>query len=215
MREAIKSVRSRVGRAVRNHFLAGLVVVVPVAATVLILKWVFDAIDGVLAPAVEAAFDRPIAGLGVAAMVLLIYLSGVITTSVLGGRLYRRAESMVSFLPVAKQIYNTMKQVLESVMIPSKGGFKETVLVDFPRPGMKTIAFVTNYFTDGSGRAMVNVYVPTTPNPTSGFLGILPVEEVVSTRMPVDEAIQLIVSGGMVSPASLTDTFGATQHGAS
>ena len=101
---------------------------------------------------------------------------------------------------MVREIYNTFKQILQSVILPHKGGFREAVLVEFPRPGMKTIGFVTNHVRDIKGNKLVNVYIPTTPNPTSGYLEIIPEEDVIRLDMPIDDAIKMVVSGGMVSP---------------
>ena len=107
---------------------------------------------------------------------------------------------------MVREIYGVFKQVLESVMLPHKGGFKEVVLVEFPRPGMKTIGFITNRVKDVSGQNLVNVYIPTTPNPTSGYLEIIPEEDIVRLDMPIDDAIKMVVSGGMVSPEVIDKT---------
>jgi len=185
---------------VRRDFLTGILVLVPLVATLLIFKWLFDAIDGILEPAVEAIFGRPIAGIGFGAIIVLIFLAGIFASNVIGRKVIQRAESLVEELPMVREIYNTFKQVLQSVILPHKGGFKDVALVEFPRPGMKTIGFVTNHIKDAAGNKLVNVYIPTTPNPTSGYLEIIPEEDIVLIDMPIDEAIKMVVSGGMVSP---------------
>jgi len=186
-----------------RDFLAGILVVVPLAATALVIKWLFEAIDGVLEPAVEAIFGRPIAGIGFAVLVLIVFLAGLLVSNVLGKRLIGYGESLLGRVPMVRELYKTFKQVLESVLQPHKGGFKEVVLIEFPRPGMKTIGFVTNRIKDSSGQDLVNIYIPTTPNPTSGYLEILPAADVVALDMAIDDAIRMIVSGGMVSPEVL------------
>jgi len=188
---------------IRRDFLAGILVVVPLAGTALIIKWLFEAIDGVLEPAVEAIFGRPVPGIGFVVLILLVLLAGLIVSNVLGKRLVSYGESLLSEVPMVRELYNTFKQVLESVLLPHKGGFKEVVLIEFPRPGMKTIGFVTNRIKDSSGQDLVTIYIPTTPNPTSGYLEILPAADVVALDMPIDDAIKMIVSGGMISPEVL------------
>ena len=200
MGRILKPLWGGVGRRLRRDFLAGIVVIVPLGATILIIKWLFDVIDGILEPVVKAAFGQPIAGIGFAAIIIVIYLAGLFGTNVLGKRAVKRAESLIADVPMVREIYNTVKQVLEGVMLPHKGGFREVVLVEFPRPGMRTIGFVTNKVKDTSGRDLVNVYIPTTPNPTSGYLEIIPTEDVVRIDMSVEDAIKMIVSGGMLSP---------------
>lgn len=184
----------------RRDFLAGIFVIIPLVVTVLIFKWLFEFIDGILAPAVEAIFGRPIPGIGFGAIIIVIYLAGLIATNVVSTRIIQRAESLLMQVPILGDIYSILRQVTESIMMPNKDGFKEVVLVEFPRPGMRTIGFVTNRVMDSSGHRLVNVYIPTTPNPTSGYLEIIPEDDIVHTDMSVDEAIKMVVSGGMVSP---------------
>jgi len=195
-----KSLWSRVGRRLRRDFLAGILVIVPLAATILILKWLFVSIDGILEPVVEAAFGQPIAGIGFAAIIVVIYLAGLIASNVVGKKVIQRGESLLAEVPMIREIYKTFRQILDSVMLPHKGGFKEVVLVEFPRPGMKTIGFVTNRIKDSSGQDLVNVYIPTAPNPTSGYLEIMPAADAVRIDMTVEDAIKMVVSGGMISP---------------
>ena len=195
-----KSRWSQILGRVRRDFLAGLLVIVPLAATLLILKWLFDAIDGILEPAVEAIFGRPIPGIGFGVIIILIFIAGVIASNVFGRKVIQRGESLLEEVPMVREIYRTFKQILQSVMMPHKGGFREVVLVEFPRPGMRTIGFVTKRVADSSGQKLVNVYIPTTPNPTSGYLEIIPEADVIHLDMPIDDAIMMVVSGGMVSP---------------
>ena len=195
-----KSRVTRIVARIRRDFLTGILVIVPLAATLLIFKWLFDAIDGILEPAVEAIFGRPIAGIGFAAIIVLIFLAGIFASNFVGRKVIQRGESLVEELPMVREIYNTFKQILQSVILPHKGGFRDVVLVEFPRPGMKTIGFVTNRVKDAAGNKLVSIYIPTTPNPTSGYLEIMPEEDVVLIDMPIDDAIKMVVSGGMVSP---------------
>lgn len=201
--------RSRLGRAVgrlRRDFLAGLVAIVPLAATILILKWVFVSIDGIVGPVVRVAFGRPVAGIGFALSLVVIYLVGAMAANVLGRKAIQYGESLMNRVPVARAIYATVKQVMEGFVHPDKGAFKEVVLVEFPRPGMATIGFVTNRMMDSSGQELLNVYIPTTPNPTSGFLEIVPPHNVIATDLTVEEAIKMVVSGGILSPTSIGAT---------
>jgi uncharacterized membrane protein len=206
MDEGCKAKWAKVGRYLRRHFLTGILVVVPLAATILILKWLFEAIDGILEPAVEAIFGHPIPGIGFGVIIILLLLAGIIASNVFGRKVIQRSEDFLKEVPMVREIYGVFKQVLESVMLPHKGGFKEVVLVEFPRPGMKTIGFITNRVKDVAGHNLVNVYIPTTPNPTSGYLEIIPEEDIVRLDMPIDDAIKMVVSGGMVSPEVIDKT---------
>jgi len=186
--------------SLKRNLLAGIIVVVPIAGTIFILHWLFFSIDGLLAPLVEAIFGRNIVGVGFIMMLIVVYLAGIIGANVIGKRIIRRSELFLAAVPMVRSIYNTFKQVLESVILPTKGGFKEVVLVEFPRLGMRTVGFVTNRVKDNAGRDYVNVYIPTTPNPTSGYLEIIPADEVTPTGWSVEDAVKIVVSGGMISP---------------
>lgn len=186
--------------SLKRNLLAGIIVVVPIAGTIFILHWLFFSIDGLLAPLVEAIFGRNIVGVGFIMMLIVVYLAGIIGANVIGKRIIRRSELFLAAVPMVRSVYNTFKQVLESVILPTKGGFKEVVLVEFPRLGMRTVGFVTNRVKDNAGRDYVNVYIPTTPNPTSGYLEIIPADEVTPTGWSVEDAVKIVVSGGMISP---------------
>jgi len=112
----------------------------------------------------------------------------------------RYGESWLERVPLAREIYYVFRQILDSLMMSQKGGFKEVVLVEFPRPGMTTVAFVTNTVRDSKGQELLNIYVPTAPNPTSGFFQMVPPESVIHTKMSVEDATKMVVSAGMVSP---------------
>jgi uncharacterized membrane protein len=192
-----------IAKWLRKHFLAGLLVIVPVAAAILIIKWLFGYIDDLIGPADQLIFGREVPGFGLAIVIVVIFIIGIISANVLGKRLITYGESLLKMIPIAREIYGTSKQVMESLMMTQTGGFKEVALVEFPRAGMTTIGFVTNRLTSSSGEKLVTLYIPTTPNPTSGFLQILPEDQVTHSDMSVEEAVKMVISGGMVSPEEL------------
>jgi len=173
---------------------------IPLVAMVLIMKWLFDIIDGILEPALEPLIGNAYPGVGFVVMVILVYLAGLVAANVLGRRAIRYGESWLERVPLAREIYYVFRQILDSLMMSQKGGFKEVVLVEFPRPGMTTVAFVTNTVRDSKGQELLNIYVPTAPNPTSGFFQMVPPESVIHTKMSVEDATKMVVSAGMVSP---------------
>ncbi len=193
------------GKKLRAHFLAGILTIVPVGITVLILVWIFNAIDGILQPIIRTAFGRTIPGVGFVLTIILIYLAGVIASNVLGKRLIRYGESLLKKVPVFKQFYSGVKQILESFSSPDKTGFMQVVLIEFPRKGMQAIGFVTNEFSNSSGEKLLNIFIPTAPNPTSGFLQIVKEEEIIRTRLSVDEAIRMVVSAGRATTSGIED----------
>ncbi|MBT9161833.1 MAG: hypothetical protein DDT27_00374 [Dehalococcoidia bacterium] len=195
------------GRKLRAQFLTGILVVVPIGATILILAWIFDAIDGILRPVVIYIFERPVPGVGFAVTILLIYLAGVVASNVGGRALIRYGETLLAKLPVVRQLYASIKQILEGFSTTGKTGLMQVVLVEFPRKGMRAIGFITNESSDESGNKLINIFIPTSPNPTSGFLQIVREEEIIRTNIPINEAMKMVISAGRVSPQDISEKF--------
>ena len=191
------------GRKLRGHILAGILVVVPIAVTVLIMIWIFSGIDNVLQPVIKQVWGRTVPGIGFAITVVLIYLIGVIASNVLGKKLVNYGESLLARVPGFRQIYTGIRQILMSFSAPRKAGFMQVVLVEFPRKGMRAIGFVTNQSTDKAGETLLHIFVPTSPNPTSGFLQIVREDEIVRTKISVDDALKMLVSAGRVLPGEV------------
>ena len=196
-----QSRKKRALNSVRRHFVTGLIVLTPLLATILIMKWLFDAIDGILEPVFEPILGRAYPGVGFVAMLVLIYLAGLIAANVIGRRFFRYGESLIERLPLFREVYNVFRQIIDSLTITRKGGFREVVLVEFPRPGMTTVGFVTNVVTDSNGQELTSVFIPTAPNPTSGFFQMIPTENVIRTRISVEDAMKMVISAGIVSPS--------------
>ncbi len=194
-----KSFWAYIGRKVRGHLMAGILVVVPLGVTILILKWLFEWVDDILQPIIRTLLGQPVYGLGFAITLAIIYVVGLIVSYVGGHRLIHFAESFLARVPVVKQMYSGIKQILESFASPRETGFMEVVLVEFPRKGIRTLGFITNEEYDSAGEKLLNVFIPTAPNPTSGFLEIMREEDVLRTDIPVDDALKMIVSAGRVS----------------
>lgn len=201
-----------VGRKLRSHFIAGLFLIIPLGLTVMILAWVFNSIDGLLRPLLHEAFadsipalDSPGVGFGVT--LILIYLAGVIASNVLGRRLIRYGEAVLTRIPIARYLYIGIRQILQSFQRPDTTGFMQVVLVEFPRKGTRTLGFITNETSTDSGRHFLNVFIPTSPNPTSGFLQIIEEDQVIRTKLTVDEALKMIVSAGRMSPHGIGDSL--------
>lgn len=188
-----------VGRTLRSQFIMGFLVVVPIGATVLILVWIFNSIDGILKPIIGSIWDEPPAGIGFGVTIVLIYVMGVVANNIVGKRLISYAETLLAKVPLVRQLYSGIKQIIESFSNPSEAGYLEVVLVEFPRKGMKAIGFITNRASDESGKSLLHVFVPTSPNPTSGFLQIIEEDQVIRTKMSIDEALRVVVSAGKVT----------------
>jgi uncharacterized membrane protein len=200
---------SQVGRKLRAQFGAGILVVVPIIIAIVILVWLFNYIDNIAQPVAQSLLGRTIPGLGFGIMVLLIYLTGLVATSLIGKRLIRYGESLLARVPMFRYIYTGIKQIMEAFATPREAGFLQVVLVEFPRQGMRAIGFVTSESRVESGEKLLNVFIPTSPNPTSGYLEIVREIDVIRTNISVDDALKMVLSGGKVSVQEITDKLGA------
>jgi uncharacterized membrane protein len=201
----------------KKYLVAGLLVWLPLAVTIWLLTWLLGALDGVLAavttlaqkvlPASAAALlgkAAEIPGMGVLVLGVLMLLTGVFVTNVVGAWWVRQWDRLLGKIPIVKSIYNSVKQVSDTLFSSNGNAFREAVLVQYPRAGSWTIAFVTGKpGGEVAGRLpgdFVSVYVPTTPNPTSGFFLMMPRADVIELRMSVDEALKYVISMGVVAP---------------
>jgi uncharacterized membrane protein len=166
---------------------------------VLILAWIFNGIDNILQPPIESLWGRYYPGIGIAALVIIIFLAGILASNVLGKIAIKWGESVLERIPVVGQLYNDIKQILDSFITPGKDRYMDVVLVEFPRKGMHSIGFITNKLPGKDGEYLLSVFIPTSPNPTSGFLEIMPEKEVIRTDISVDNALKMIVSAGKAS----------------
>ncbi len=199
----------RIGRKLRAQFITGILIVVPIVIAVLILVWLFNYIDSIAQPVAKSLLGRTIPGLGLGIMILLIYLAGVIATNVIGRRLIRYGEALLARVPLFRYLYTGIKQILQSFAAPREGGFLQVVLVEFPKQGMRAIGFVTSESRVESGEKLLNVFIPTSPNPTSGYLEIVRESDIIRTNISVDDALKMVLSGGKVSLQEVTDKLGA------
>ena len=199
----------QLGKTLRRQLVTGILVIVPVAAAVLILVRLFYALDDLVQPLATRLVGHTIAGLGVGMTVVLIYLTGVVAASVIGKRLIRYGESLLSRVPVFRYIYTGIKQIMESFAAPREAGFVQVVLVEFPKEGMRAVGFLTSESRAKSGEKLLTVFIPTSPNPTSGYLEIVREEDVIRTSISIDDALKMVLSAGKVSLPEVTDRLGA------
>ena len=197
--------------AVRKWLLAGLLVIVPVAITVAVLRWIIDTLDQTLGILPEAwQPDRLIGvhipGFGVLLTLAILLVVGAVTSNFVGKKLVVWGDQVLGRIPVVRSIYTSVKQVSDTLFAPGGNAFRVAVLVQWPRPDVWTIGFVT-----GSPGGEVNnhllgeylsVYVPTTPNPTGGYFVMLRRSECIELKMSVDAALKYVVSMGVVVPNS-------------
>jgi uncharacterized membrane protein len=218
----------RVGRIsllarLRAYFLAGVIVTAPIGITFL-LVWQFvtflDTQVGALIPSrynPESYLPFSLPGLGLLIMLAFLTLVGFLAAGLAGRTLVHVGERLLSRMPVVRSVYGTLKQIFETVLAQSSRSFREVVLIEYPRRGIGAIGFVTGP-TRGEVQArsqeeLVNVFLPTTPNPTSGFLLFLPRRELVHLDMTIEEGIKLVISGGIVAPKNPLEAMAEAARG--
>lgn len=179
---------------------AGFLVILPLFITIWILKFIFDLVD----PVIQAILIRYLPGphypgMGVAIMLVLLYVAGWFTTHGLGQRMINGVHWLLERIPGVRTIYSPLRSAMQSLSNAEEQTYRGVVLVEFPRQGSKSIGLVTSYLGETDGEEMVAVYVPTTPVPSSGFLIVVPYAEVIFTEITVDDAMKIIISGGLLA----------------
>ena len=194
----------------RTYFLTGIVVSAPVGITIWLI-WLFVAfVDDTVVPLIPDAYNPSdvigvsVPGIGVIVVLLVVTIIGFLVTNFFGRFMIKLGENMVSRVPVVRTIYGVLKQIFDAVLAQSEGAFREVILIEYPRKGIWVLGFVTSNTLGEIRRVMademVNVFLPTTPNPTSGFLLFVPRKDCITLNMTVEEGVKLVISGGIVSP---------------
>jgi len=198
----------------KRYFLTGLLVITPIWGTVLVLKTLFVTVDGILGNVVARVLtpDSYVPGLGILTLFLLILATGLLATNFIGGQVVNIWEGLLHRVPVVRGIYSTLKSMMDILSFTEREKYNRVVLIQFPKDGNYCFAFVTG-MTHGevqtvSASPLLNVYVPTSPNPTSVYFLLVPESDVVPLDMSVDEAMKLIVSGGLYQPAQAVTLAG-------
>lgn len=193
---------------IRKYFITGLLIWVPLAITLWVLNFIITTMDKSLQllpePWLKALLSLHVPGFGVILTLAIVLITGLLTRNFIGQRLVIFWERLLGRIPIVRSVYSSVKQVSDTVLSDSGQAFRKALLIEYPRKGVWTIAFQTG---TPSGEVkkhipadMVAVYIPTTPNPTSGFFLMLPVSDVVELEMSVDEALKYVVSMGVVAP---------------
>jgi uncharacterized membrane protein len=198
-------------KRIRQYFLTGLVVLLPAVATVYVFWLLFHKIDGILGPSIHKYTGHHLYGVGFVAVILIVFLLGVLASNYIGRRLFRAGDIAFMHLPMVNRLYDAAKQISEVVFSQKATVFRRVVLVEFPQAGSYSIAFVTaeaDNSLDVAGGAeagpYLHVFVPTPPNPTAGFLLIVPENRTIPLDMPMDDALKFVLSGGALVPPTHT-----------
>lgn len=191
-------------RRLKKYFVTGLIVLLPIGATIYILTWLFKLADSFTASLVTLFLRRSIPGLGLLLTVSIILLVGFLATNILGRSIINFSHQILSRIPVVNSIYITVKQIVDAFLHKDKQAFQRVVMIEYPRKGIYGLGFVTGV-AEGevqlkTEQRVLNIFVPTTPNPTSGFLLLVPESDVIPLEMTVEEGIKMIISGGVITP---------------
>lgn len=201
----------RFKKNVRNKLLAGFFVVLPIFVTFTIIKFMFSFFGERLLPIIkrhvkhefiipESIIDPVLIFIGIIITFIALYFIGLFASNFFGKKMIAFYERIIHNMPLVKTIYSSSKQVISSFHSSGNKSFKRVVFVDFPRTGMKMLGFVTGSAKNQDGNDLVSVFVPTTPNPTTGFLVYVSKKEIFDTNMSVEVAIKLLLSGGILVP---------------
>ncbi len=216
----IRNHKARLFAKIRRHFIAGILTIIPIAITFVIVKFLLDLIIKIGEPAVQGVVSliRPYSPqlanwllhpwfatiVAIVVVIVSINLLGFIATRVIGKQILSWFDAIIDQIPFVKNIYGSSKKLV-TALEQKPDGVQRVVLIDFPHKEMKVVGLVTRTFSDEhTGQKLAAVYIPTTPNPTSGYLEIVPMDKVISTSWSVDEAMTFIVSGGAVAPEHIT-----------
>lgn len=202
-------------KLIRRYLLGGLVVWIPILVTFLILRFIVDLLDRTMSLLPSAyqpqhLIGMDIPGLGVVVSLVLLVLTGVVATNFLGQKFVTSSEYLLDKIPLVRSIYNSTKQVIQAIFATNSQAFRKVLLVEYPRKGLWSIAFQTGTPESMSAATncpnMISIFIPTTPNPTSGFLMMIKKSEVIELSMSIDEALKFIISLGVMNPATNGDT---------
>ena len=205
-----KPIKISLAGRLRTYFLAGVLITAPISIT-FYLAWLFvNFVDSKVTPLIPVKYNPETylpfgtPGLGLVVVFIVLTLTGALTAGFVGRLYLRTTERLLNRMPVIRGFYSAIKQILETVLAQQSNAFREAVLVEYPRRGIWAIAFITGR-TKGEVQNLmeeecINIFLPTTPNPTSGFLLFVPKKELTPLSMSVEEALKMVISGGIVTP---------------
>ncbi len=189
---------NKIFQGIRRTFLAGLIAAAPIALTVYVIGLIFRVLDKPTSVFLRR-YEIEIPGLGIIISIILIFFLGIIITNVIGRRLFSWGEKFLASLPIVNPIYNTIKQITNAFSGSASRAFRKVVYIEYPRQGLWTIAFVTSESSSDDGRHFYHLFVPTTPNPTSGFYLVIPMEDAIDSHLNVEDGLKTVISGGALA----------------
>ncbi|MCF7803727.1 MAG: DUF502 domain-containing protein [Candidatus Marinimicrobia bacterium] len=195
---------NRVWASIRNKLLTGLLVLGPLGLTALVLRWIFNFFDGFLGPYLRHYVEWYVPGMGIILTVAAVYLIGLLASNFIGKKSLQVLERVLARIPLVKNVYSTAKSIFQAFSLQGKSSFKKVVLIQYPRKGLWTLAFVTGTTTGDDGEEYHSMFVPSTPNPTTGYVIFIKKSEAIDTRFTVEQGLKLLISGGMILPEEMS-----------
>lgn len=184
----------------RGTLVGGLLIMFPIIITYVVLKWLFDSVDGFLQPVIQDSLGRQVPGLGLMALVLVLYVAGLTEKNYLSRHILGLGKAMLLRIPIISAVYSPASQLIRALSGIGDTGFRQVVMLEYPRKGAWTIGFLTANTTDSNGSPLSIIYIPTAPTPNSGWIAILPEQDIRYTDLSVATAMHLVLSGGIIAP---------------
>jgi uncharacterized membrane protein len=189
-------------KTLRKTFFTGLFILIPIIITLSLIVWFFNRVDAIFRGPIEKMIGIKLIGIGILITLSVIFITGMIATNYLGKKIILFMEKTISKIPLVSTIYISIKQLIDTIFMKRNDAFKNVVLVEYPSRGIFAIGFITadapENVSKKVGEKMKSIFIPTTPNPTSGMLIMVPVKNIIPLDMPVEVAIKLVVSGGIL-----------------
>ncbi len=196
--------QNKIKTLLKTYFITGLLVLLPLALTFWILKALLQSMEHLIGDPIQQYLDIYIPGMGIILLVCLILLVGIFAKNLIGRKLGHLGERILHKIPLVRNIYTSFKQLVNTIFMQGTDNFRGVVLVEFPRKEVFSLGFITGTAFGEVQRLtrekVVNVFIPTTPNPTSGFFVLVPEKQITYLKMTVEEGLKMIISGGMVTP---------------
>jgi len=185
---------------VKTKFLAGLAALIPMVLTFYVLRFIYILMNQISAPVIKKYFNLEIPLLGISGMIIFIYLLGVIVTNLIGSKILELGELILRKVPLVSTIYVTFKQITNTLTLNNSQSFQGTVYIEYPKKNLWTIAFISGSSKNNQNNEYYHLFVPTTPNPTSGFFIVIRKNKTIPTGLSVEDSLKTIISGGLLAP---------------
>ena len=185
---------------VKTKFFAGLAALIPMVLTFYVLRFIYILMNQISAPIIKKYFNLEIPLLGISGMIIFIYLLGVIVTNLIGSKILELGELILRKVPLVSTIYVTFKQITNTLTYNNSQSFQGTVYIEYPKKNLWTIAFISGSSKNNNNNEYYHLFVPTTPNPNSGFFIVIRKNKTIPTGLSVEDSLKTIISGGLLAP---------------